>query len=111
MATVSVIVPFFQKQTGLLSNAINSVCAQTVDSSIEVLVIDDESPVKPEAEIPDVLPDRIQVRVLKQRNGGPGAGRRRGLGEVLAETRDGALSVCGVHRGNRLLRKSRDEHG
>jgi succinoglycan biosynthesis protein ExoW len=86
MATVSVIVPFFQKQTGLLSNAINSVCAQTVDSSIEVLVIDDESPVKPEAEIPDVLPDKIRVRVLKQRNGGPAAARNRGLDEVSSET-------------------------
>src|SRR5437867_5669970 len=86
MATVSVIVPFFQRQPGLLSNAIKSVCRQTIDGSVDVLVVNDESPVNPDAEIPDSLPANIRVRLLAQRNGGPGAARNRGLDQVSPET-------------------------
>jgi succinoglycan biosynthesis protein ExoW len=86
MASVSVIVPFFQRRPGLLSNAIRSVCGQTIDSSIEVLVVNDESPADPDAEIPESLPANIQVRLLAQRNAGPGAARNRGLDQISPET-------------------------
>src|SRR5262245_56266660 len=86
MATISVIVPFFQRRAGLLSNAIRSVCSQNIECSIEVLVVDDESPLDPEGEVPAALPDSVQVRILRQPNGGPGAARNRGLDQVSVQT-------------------------
>jgi succinoglycan biosynthesis protein ExoW len=87
LATVSVIIPFFQRRPGLLAQALQSICAQQLDESIEVLVVDDESPVDPAAEVPQQLPPRVQVRIVRQRNGGPGAARNAGIDNASGDSR------------------------
>lgn len=87
MATVSVIIPYFQRRGGLLARALQSVCAQQLDASIEVLVVDDDSPFKPASEIPEQLPANVSIRIIEQQNGGPGAARNSGLNAAAGDTR------------------------
>lgn len=87
MATVSVIIPYFQRRPGLLARALASVCAQRLDTSIEVLVVDDASPLDPAGEVPAQLPPHVAVRIVRQANGGPGAARNSGIDSVAADTR------------------------
>jgi succinoglycan biosynthesis protein ExoW len=84
---VSVIIPFFQRRPGLLARALESVCAQRLDASIEMLVVDDESPLDPAGEVPAQLPPHVAVRIVRQKNGGPGAARNSGLDHAAADTR------------------------
>jgi succinoglycan biosynthesis protein ExoW len=86
MATISAIVPFFQRRAGLLSDAIKSVSCQNIECPIDILIVDDGSPVDPAVDIPTDLPANIQVRIFRQQNAGPGAARNRGLDEVSPET-------------------------
>ena len=69
---VSVITPFFQRQPGLLRKAITSVATQKgLDARVEIIVVDDGSPVPADTELTGmVLPDTLEVRVLKQANAG-----------------------------------------
>ena len=78
---VCIIIPFFQRETGLLRRALRSISSQAGDLSITVLVIDDSSPVPAEAEIDEVT-NAVTVRVIRQPNSGPGAARNKGLDTV-----------------------------
>jgi len=82
---VAVIIPFFQRQPGVLRRALRSVTAQEGAPELLVIVVDDSSPVPGESEVPDVAPGLpISIRVLRQENQGPSAARNRGLAEVPA---------------------------
>lgn len=85
---VSVVIPFFQREPGPLRRALDSICAQSLNEPIEVLVIDDASPV-PAAELAHgvTLPERVQLRVVRQENGGPASARNRGLRERSRSSR------------------------
>lgn len=88
---VAVIIPFYQKETGLLEKAMRSVFTQTLstDLDVHVYVIDDELPVAAKAEV-DALPEADQARItlLKQPNGGPGAARNLGLDQTAKDGTD-----------------------
>ena len=86
MATVAVIIPFFQRKHGLLTRALESICGQNNVASIAVLVVDDESPADPAVELPASLPAHVSVRIIKQKNAGPGAARNAGLEHAPADT-------------------------
>jgi len=86
LAKVTVVIPFFQRQHGLLTRALNSICLQNTAAQIVVLVVDDESPVDPAGEVPDNLPAHVSVQILKQKNGGPGAARNLGLAHAPTDT-------------------------
>jgi succinoglycan biosynthesis protein ExoW len=87
LATVAVVIPFFQRKPGLLTRAIGSICCQDLAGSIDIWVVDDESPVDPANDVPAQLPPHVQVRIVRQKNGGPGAARNTGLDNVAADTR------------------------
>ena len=86
MAKFTVIIPYYQKQAGILRRALESVFAQTLPN-FDVLVVDDQSPFPIESEL-DGMPrqQRERIRVIKQANAGPGGARNTGLDNVPAET-------------------------
>lgn len=82
---VAVIIPFFQRQTGILRRAVVSVARQqwTAPAEVELIVVDDSSPVAAEAELAGIpLPSWLRLRVVRQANGGPAAARNRGLDSI-----------------------------
>lgn len=76
---VAVVIPYFQRESGLLARALKSVVAQDVEADVRVVVVDDASPVPARAElaVPGLPPDRVVL--IEQRNAGPGAARNAGL--------------------------------
>lgn len=86
MARTAVIIPFFQRRRGILQRAIESIIDQAQDGHIQIIVIDDESPIDPQNEIPHSLPSHISISILKQKNAGPGAARNAGLDSISSQT-------------------------
>lgn len=84
---IAVVIPHFQKQSGLLGVALRSVFAQTIASQVHVVVVDDESPVSAESEVA-LLPDvpRQQLTLIRQKNGGAGSARNKALNNVPSDT-------------------------
>ena len=79
---VCVVIPFFQRKTGILARALQSIKEQnfTQDVAVEVLVVDDASPLNPQGECEAAgFNDHLQLRIIKRPNGGPGAARNTGL--------------------------------
>ena len=76
----AVIIPFYQREPGILARTLQSVARQDVADQIVVYVVDDESPVAPEPEVDSVQwGDNFQVRILKKPNGGPASARNYAL--------------------------------
>jgi succinoglycan biosynthesis protein ExoW len=84
----AVIIPFFQRQSGILQKALRSVFAQQDVESARIIVVDDQSPVPARSELASLAADpRFPVTLLEQANAGPGAARNRGLDAVPSEIR------------------------
>ncbi|MBK5570206.1 glycosyltransferase family 2 protein [Ensifer sp. SSB1] len=82
MAKLTVIIPYYQKESGILRRALASVFAQSFQD-FHVLVIDDRSPYSIEAELgPLSDQERARVTVIRQPNQGPGGARNTGLDHV-----------------------------
>ncbi|WP_181901536.1 glycosyltransferase family 2 protein [Thalassotalea euphylliae] len=83
---VSVIIPFYQKTKGLLSNTIQSIIKQTYLGHIYIIVVDDGSPVTIEEELSTLsTPDNRELIIIKQENGGAGSARNNALNNVPAD--------------------------
>ncbi|TWI62992.1 succinoglycan biosynthesis protein ExoW [Pseudoduganella lurida] len=84
---VAVVIPYFQRRPGILARALRSVAAQETDARLDVIVVDDGSPVPADGEVAQ-LPahERLNIRVLRQPNGGPAAARNRALDHVTPDT-------------------------
>lgn len=83
--SLAVVIPYFQREPGILRRALMSILHQTLPANVrvEVIVVDDASPVPAEGEIKDLnFSGAITLKLLKQSNGGPGAARNRGLDAV-----------------------------
>lgn len=77
---VAVIIPYFQRESGILARALASVFRQRDCPPVRVIIVDDASPAPPEPEIAGLEPDaRARVTIIKQRNRGPGQARNTGL--------------------------------
>lgn len=81
---IGVIIPFFQRQQGLLRAAIESIAKQSIleleNYSIQVAIVDDESPVDAIQELIDFHPPkRMHINIMRQSNGGAGAARNAAL--------------------------------
>src|SRR3990172_8587194 len=84
---VSVVIPFFQKEKGILKKAVRSVLNQRKFDNYEIIIIDDGSPVSANEEIADLgETNKFRIRAIRQKNSGPGAARNRGLDAVSRET-------------------------
>jgi succinoglycan biosynthesis protein ExoW len=80
--SVHVIIPYFQRQAGILRRALASVRAQQGVDDVHVIIIDDQSPVPPGEEIAASGLPADAVRVVQQANTGPGPARSNGLDHV-----------------------------
>ncbi|RCS25657.1 glycosyltransferase family 2 protein [Phyllobacterium salinisoli] len=79
---IAVIIPFYQREKGILARALRSVFAQDLpgDIRLKVVIVDDSSPVSPSGDIESITPDpRQRIELISQINGGPGAARNRAL--------------------------------
>ena len=85
---ISVVIPYFQREAGVLRRALASVAAQiNTTLPVEVLVVDDASPAPAGAELSAVQwPPGMTARVIERNNGGPGAARNTGLDSVAPST-------------------------
>ena len=82
----SVIIPYYQREPGVLRRALNSVFTQS-HQDFDVIVVDDSSPLPVEAEIGVLPPDqRARIAVIRQTNAGPGGARNTGLDHVPADS-------------------------
>jgi succinoglycan biosynthesis protein ExoW len=86
---IAVIIPYFQREPGILTRAVHSVLAQVLppDVLLTVLVIDDASPHPADTDLTALwAPPGVTIKTMRQANAGPGQARNRGL--EIAE-RDG----------------------
>jgi len=91
MATFTIIIPFYQREDGILRRALASVFAQTY-RDFDVLVVDDQSPYPAEDELkPLGAEERSRITVIRQANAGPGGARNTGLDNVPAASRYAAF--------------------
>jgi len=82
----SVIIPFYQREPGVLRRALKSVFAQS-HADFDVIVVDDASPLPVETEMSALsLDERARVTIIKQANAGPGGARNTGLDHVPADS-------------------------
>lgn len=77
--TLAVVIPYYQRQAGLLNAAVASVLAQAGPFSVTVLVVDDSSPLPADAELDAAWIASGQVQLVRQANAGPSAARNSGL--------------------------------
>ncbi|ASP94877.1 succinoglycan biosynthesis glycosyltransferase ExoW [Sinorhizobium meliloti] len=86
MAKLTVVIPYYQKEPGILRRALASVFAQTLED-FHVLVIDDESPYPIADELAGLAQEeRERITLIRQPNGGPGGARNTGLDNVPADS-------------------------
>jgi succinoglycan biosynthesis protein ExoW len=79
---VAVIIPFFQKERGILARALESVKAQKVGRRLDlrVIIVDDSSPVPAKQELENFdLGGAMSLAILEKPNGGPGEARNMAL--------------------------------
>ena len=84
--SIAVIIPFYQKKSGILGKAVESALRQTL-SNVQLMIIDDASPVPARTELAALMtahPGRITI--IEQPNAGPAAARNHGLRAVPAGT-------------------------
>jgi succinoglycan biosynthesis protein ExoW len=81
MTKVYVIIPYYQREAGVLRRALDSIYAQVLDREVSVItiVVDDESPAPVEPETAGLERNNFSLIVLKRRNGGPAKARNTGL--------------------------------
>jgi Glycosyl transferase family 2 len=91
MANCSVVIPYYQREPGILLRALKSVFAQSY-RDFHIVVVDDASPVSADEDLAALsLEERASITVIKQPNGGPGAARNTGLDHIAEGTRFAAF--------------------
>lgn len=86
---LAVIIPFFQREPGILARALGSIRQQKIPDGwlVEVIVVDDGSPFPADREIGNLTFDRpLKLILIKQENRGIAAARNRALDEVDKDT-------------------------
>jgi succinoglycan biosynthesis protein ExoW len=86
---LSVIIPFFQREPGILARSLRSVAVQKLpqDFFVEIIIVDDGSPVPAASELEGAqFPDAFSIRIIRQDNRGVAVARNRGLSDVDKES-------------------------
>ena len=89
MTALSVIIPYFQRKPGILRRALTSVLLQSLppDIRIDILLVDDGSPVPARGEIEELhIAPPFQLSLAEQPNRGVAAARNTALGLVPSDT-------------------------
>ncbi len=88
--SIAVIIPYFQRQPGVLKRALSSVLSQQPPDGwiVEVIVVDDGSPHPAHDEIDDSLDFKqpFFLKLIRQENAGVAEARNRGLDEANSAT-------------------------
>ncbi|MDB5935955.1 MAG: glycosyltransferase family 2 protein [Massilia sp.] len=80
MDKFAVVIPFYQRDSGILIKAVHPILAQTLSANqIKIIIVDDASPSRARDELAH-LADRITI--IEQANSGPAAARNKGLNSV-----------------------------
>lgn len=82
---VGVVVPYYQRDAGILRRAVQSVCDQDLpaDVIIKLVIVDDQSPHPAKLELDGtIFPPNVHLKVIEQPNGGPGVARNTGLDQL-----------------------------
>lgn len=85
---ISIVIPYFQKKSGLLSVALTSIFTQDRAENVvfDVIIVDDASPVAPDEDLRELdCRWRKHVRVIRQENAGPAAARNTALNAVAPD--------------------------
>ncbi len=86
MAKLTVAIPYYQKEAGILRRALASVFEQSF-TDFDIIVVDDQSPFSIDEELaPLPAEQRARITVIRQKNAGPGGARNTALDNVAAET-------------------------
>jgi succinoglycan biosynthesis protein ExoW len=84
---ISVVIPFYQKEEGILTKAVQSALNQTGLSDHQVVIVDDASPVSAREELGPLIRDNPgRIVIIEQLNAGPAAARNKGLDSIEADT-------------------------
>lgn len=84
---VAVVIPFFQRKTGLLTTAIQSALSQSSGADLTIYVVDDASPISARSELAAELAFHgSRLRIIEQSNAGPGAARNAALDLLAPDT-------------------------
>ena len=85
MTSIAVIIPYFQREGGILVKALSSIRQQSFPiENIEVFIIDDGSPWPARKELNESWPhEDLQVSILEQDNSGPNEARNLGLEHIV----------------------------
>lgn len=85
---VHVVIPYFQREGRILSRAVRSALEQDYPGPIQILVIDDGSPVPACDELAwargSVMPENRTLEIVRQDNAGPAHARNNGLKRAYA---------------------------
>lgn len=85
---IGVVVPYFQREPGILARALRSIARQAGVTNVRVIVVDDASPVPAEGEVAALKTGfPFDLEIIVQPNGGPGAARNRGIAALASDAR------------------------
>lgn len=85
---IAVVIPYFQREPGILQRALRSVFAQEGVANVQVVVVDDASPIPAGGELEAMgQPLTFPVTIIERINGGPAAARNTALDNLPAATR------------------------
>jgi succinoglycan biosynthesis protein ExoW len=89
---ICVVIPYFQREPGILAKALASIATQRdCPLPVHVVVVDDASPMPASGEVAAAGALPFTFDVIRQANGGPGAARNTGLSRAPAGTKYIAL--------------------
>lgn len=84
---ISIIIPYFQMEGGILKKAVLSVLRQEAVNNYEVIVVDDASPVPAKKELRPLLAEnKGLIKIIEQKNTGPAGARNKGIDAVSKDT-------------------------
>ncbi|HZV64686.1 MAG TPA: glycosyltransferase family A protein [Telluria sp.] len=87
-AKIAVVIPFFQRESGILDRSLQSIAVQEYPAAaVYVIVVDDGSPVGADDELRKLPPPAgLRIRVIKQPNAGPNEARNAALENLEPDT-------------------------
>ncbi|MBK1707168.1 glycosyltransferase family 2 protein [Halochromatium glycolicum] len=83
---IAVLIPYFQREPGILRNTVGSVLAQQGFEDYQIIVVDDGAPAPARDELKELGGGEERISLIEQANAGPGAARNTALANLPADT-------------------------